>query len=101
MFNYLSYFLKYNIITQILIGFIIANLILVSAKNRLNGFISLLSFATLILLFLNATIALLLIYYASLSAVNFVNEFALGLYFILHLIIVLILGFHISLIKIC
>ncbi|MGC7560639.1 hypothetical protein [Pasteurella sp. PK-2025] len=88
------FFVQYSPFSQMLAGLILANLALVIAKNRLQGFIALLPFGMLIMLFCNALAVLVILFQAS-GAVFFANEFAFILYFILHLFIVLILAVHI------
>lgn len=58
MIYLLLYFSQYNPVAQALLGIILANLLLVIAKNRLQGFIILLPFLMLITLLLNASIVL-------------------------------------------
>lgn len=88
-------FMPYNIFAQMLVGVILANLYLVLSKNRLQGFIALLPLVMLICLFLNALTTLLLLFSSfSQSAVVVYNQFALMLYFALHLIIALLLSVH-------
>lgn len=91
---WLSFF-SYNIFGQILAGVILANLCLVIAKNRLQGFIGLLPLVMIICLLLNGLLSATLIYVAHQSAVVFYNELALGLYFALHLILMGMIAFPI------
>lgn len=86
---------SYNIFGQILAGVILANLCLVIAKNRLQGFIRLLPLVMIIFLLLNGILSATLIYIAYQSAVIFYNELSLGLYFALHLILMGIIAFPI------
>ncbi|WP_040975905.1 hypothetical protein [Necropsobacter massiliensis] len=89
--------MQYNLTAQLLTGVILTNIALVTAKNRLRALIALFPFAMLILLLINALIVLALLAYAFTSAVVFANELALGLYFVLHLLIAGIIGLHIFL----
>ncbi|CAM3722356.1 hypothetical protein [Avibacterium endocarditidis] len=84
--------LPYNFFGQLFMGVILANLFLVIAKNRLQGFIALLPLVMMIFLLLNGILSTVLIYLAHQSAVVFSNEFALGLYFFLHLVLVAIIA---------
>ncbi|MCK3657547.1 hypothetical protein A4G18_02125 [Pasteurellaceae bacterium Pebbles2] len=86
--------LVYSPFAQLLIGVILANIALVNARNRLQGFIALLPFLMAILLVLNVFFALALLA-SSQSAVHFSNDFAVILYFILHLILMALIAFHI------
>ncbi|WP_249961019.1 hypothetical protein [Histophilus somni] len=90
----LLYFSQYNPVAQALLGIILANLLLVIAKNRLQGFIILLPFLMLITLLLNAIIVLGILFFAISQQVVFSNEFSWGLYFILHLVITCIIAIH-------
>lgn len=89
------FFPQYNLFAQLLMGVILANILLVISRNRLHGFIALLPLVMLIFLLLNAMAVLGFMAYAYSSAVTFANEFALGLYFLLHLVIVAIIALHI------
>ncbi|WP_373100850.1 MULTISPECIES: hypothetical protein [Pasteurellaceae] len=84
--------MQYNPLAQGLTGVILANIMLVISKNRLQGLLTVLPFGMLILLLLNALTVLILLAYAYSSAVIFANELALILYFCLHLLIAAILG---------
>ncbi|MFZ7155783.1 hypothetical protein ACLS0M_03515 [Avibacterium avium] len=87
--------LPYSPFGQILLGVILANLVLVISKNRLQGFIALLPLIMIVCLLLNAIFSVLLVYLALQSAVIFANELALGLYFLLHLVLMVIIAFPI------
>lgn len=82
--------LVFSPFSQLLLGTVLANMALVVSKNRLQGFIALLPFLMALLLTLNVIFVLTLL--ASQSAVHFANEFALVLYFGLHLLIMAILS---------
>ncbi|OOR99642.1 hypothetical protein B0186_07365 [Canicola haemoglobinophilus] len=90
----LIYLPQYNPMAQTLLGIILANLLLVIAKNRLQGFIALLPFFMLITLLLNALIVLGILVLAS-QHIVFPNQLAWGLYFILHLIVMGAIAIHI------
>lgn len=87
-------FMAYNIFAQMLVGVILAHLYLVISQSRLQSFIALLPMLMLLCLFLNALTTFVLLL-SQQSAVVFVNELALILYFVLHLIIAMILAIHI------
>ncbi|QLB12625.1 hypothetical protein EV697_101300 [Bisgaardia hudsonensis] len=89
------YGIYYNVFAQILTGIILANLMLVISKNRLQGFISLLSIAIIIGLLVNAVFILGMLGYAYINNFNFINEFAWVVYFLFHLMIACIVGMHI------
>ncbi|MFQ1015096.1 hypothetical protein [Avibacterium paragallinarum] len=84
--------LPYNPFGQLLLGVILANLCLVISKNRLQGFIALLPLMMIVLLLLNAVLSIVLVYFATQSAVVFGNEFSLGLYFFLHLVLTAVIA---------
>ncbi|MFZ7229699.1 hypothetical protein ACLSZN_00745 [Avibacterium avium] len=86
--------LPYSPFGQILLGVILAYLVLVISKNRLQGFIALLPLIMIVCLLLNAIFSVLLVYLVQ-SAVIFSNELALGLYFLLHLVLMAIIAFPI------
>lgn len=88
------YFIQFSVFGQSLTGIILANLALVIARNRLQGFIALLPLGMLIMLFCNSLAALFVLFSES-SSVKFANEFAFILYFILHLFMAFILAVHI------
>ncbi|MDU8924217.1 hypothetical protein RYD26_04715 [Pasteurellaceae bacterium LIM206] len=87
--------LQYNIIAQLLTGVIIANIALVISRNRLQGFIALLPLVMAVLLLLNVLAVLGILALNRESAVLFSNEFALVLYFVLHLVMMGMLAWHI------
>lgn len=90
-----SDFAEYNPFAPILSGVILANLALVIARNRLQGFIALLPLAMIILLALNAlAIFLFLLLNGMESAVNSDSIFAYIIYFICHFVIAAILILH-------
>lgn len=87
---------QYNLFAQILLGVVLANLVLVISRNRLQGFIALLPLVMMIALLLNAiAVSGILANAHFVSAVSFLNDFAFVLYFALHLAVALILGVHI------
>ncbi|MBN6064267.1 hypothetical protein [Aggregatibacter actinomycetemcomitans] len=88
--------LQFNPLAQMLLGIILANLMLVIARNRLQQFIALLILYMVAFLALNAIfVATGLFHLYQQSAVVFANEFALLLYFALHVVIALILVLHV------
>ncbi|WP_044470643.1 hypothetical protein [Mannheimia massilioguelmaensis] len=88
--------LQYNLFSQLLVGVILANIVLVVSRNRLQDFIALLPLIITVLLVCNALWSLAVLIYSLLSTgVNLANPFALILYFLLHLLIAGILAFHI------
>ena len=90
-----SDFAEYNPFAPILSGVILANLALVIARNRLQGFIALLPLAMIILLALNAlAMFLFLLLNGMESAVNSDSIFAYIIYFICHFVIAAILILH-------
>lgn len=89
------FFSQYNFITQIMIGLVLTNLILLLAKNRLHGFIALVSRWIIISLLINALAMLGVLYYAHLHHIILANEMAVLVYFLSHLAIVFIMGLHI------
>lgn len=90
-----SAFAEYNPIAPILAGVILANLSLVIAKSRLQGFIALLPLAMIVLLALNALVILIfLIFNGVESAVNMESLFAYAIYFVCHFAIAAILVIH-------
>lgn len=90
-----STFAEYNPIAMILAGVILANLSLVIAKSRLQGFIALLPLAMIVLLALNAlAIFVFLILNNAESAVNMESVFAYAIYFACHFVIAAILMIH-------
>lgn len=90
----LLYLPQFNPVAQALLGIILANLLLVIAKNRLQGLIALLPFGMLIALLLNAIIVLSILFIATTQQITFPNEFAWGLYFVLHLVATGIIAIH-------
>ena len=90
-----SAFAEYNPFAPILSGVILANLALVIARNRLQGFIALFPLAMIILLALNAlAIFLFLLLNGMESAVNSESVFAYIIYFVCHFVIAAILILH-------
>lgn len=90
-----SAFAEYNPFAPILSGVILANLALVIARNRLQGFIALLPLAMIILLALNAlAMFLFLLLNGMESAVNSESVFAYIIYFVCHFVIAAILILH-------
>ncbi|WP_118790597.1 hypothetical protein [Haemophilus haemolyticus] len=90
-----SAFAEYNPFAPILSGVILANLALVIARNRLQGFIALLPLAMIILLVLNAlAMFLFLLLNGMESAVNSDSIFAYIIYFVCHFVIAAILILH-------
>ncbi|MBN6070944.1 hypothetical protein HYE53_07610 [Aggregatibacter actinomycetemcomitans] len=88
--------IQFNPLAQMLLGIILANLMLVIARNRLQQFIALLVLYMVAFLALNAIfVATGLFHLYQQSAVVFANEFALLLYFALHVVIALILVLHV------
>ena len=89
----MSGWVQYDLIAQTLSGIVLANLLLLLSRNRLQGFIALLPLIMAVVLFLNALIVLVIlaVMYFS-SAVAFANDLAIGLYFLLHLLVALILA---------
>lgn len=93
--------IQYNFTAQALVGVVLANIALVIARNRLQGFIALLPLLMISLLFINAiaVLSILSVNHFSTaegkSAVIFSNDFAFILYFALHLVIAAILAVHI------
>ena len=93
--------IQYNFAAQALTGIVLANLVLVISRNRLQGFIALLPLLMIIVLLINAiaVLSILAIHHFSVidgqSAVVFSNDFAFILYFALHLVIAAILAVHI------
>ncbi|PJG82587.1 hypothetical protein [Caviibacterium pharyngocola] len=88
-------FLQYNFFAQLISGILLAHLLLLIARNRLQGFIALLPLAAAATLFINALVVLGLLVYAQSSAVIFSNELAVSLYFLLHLVCAAILAIFI------
>ncbi|TDQ59712.1 hypothetical protein EDC45_0370 [Mesocricetibacter intestinalis] len=84
----LSDWLQYNPVAQLLAGTVLANIMLVVARNRLQGFIALLCLSQGGLLFLNAlcVLALLAVAYFN-QTLAIANQAALILYFVLHIFI--------------
>ena len=90
-----SDFAEYNPFAPILSGVILANLALVIARNRLQGFIALLPLAMIILLALSAlAMFLFLLLNGMESAVNSDSIFAYIIYFVCHFVIAAILILH-------
>ena len=90
-----STFDEYNPFAPILSGVILANLTLVIARNRLQGFIALLPLAMIILLALNAlAMFLFLLLNGMESAVDSDSIFAYIIYFVCHFVIAAILILH-------
>ena len=90
-----SAFAEYNPFAPILAGVILANLALVIARNRLQGFIALLPLAMIILLALNAlAMFLFLLLNGMESAVDSDSIFAYIIYFVCHFVIAAILILH-------
>lgn len=91
-----SDFAEYNPFAPILSGVILANLALVIARNRLQGFIALLPLAMIILLALNALAMFFIFYFLNgmESAVNSDSVFAYIIYFVCHFAIAAILILH-------
>ncbi len=90
-----SLFAEYNPVAPILAGVLLANLMLVIARSRLQGFIALLPLAMIVLLALNALAIFVFLLIKGLeSAVNFESLLAYGIYFICHFIIAGILVLH-------
>lgn len=88
-------FAAYNPLAPLLAGVILANLILVIARSRLQGFIALLPLAMIILLALNAlAMFVFLLLNGGESAVNSDGIFAYAIYFICHFVIAAILVVH-------
>ena len=90
-----SDFAEYNPFAQILAGVILANLALVIARNRLQGFIALFPLSMIILLALNAlAMFLFLLLNGMESTVNSDSIFAYIIYFVCHFVIAAILILH-------
>ncbi|SEQ79336.1 hypothetical protein [Basfia succiniciproducens] len=90
------HWVQYNFFGQTLAGVILANLLLEISRNRLQSFIALLPLVMSVLLVLNSILTLAVLAYGQLgSAVVFANNFAFVLYFLLHLVMIAILAFHI------
>lgn len=89
------FIVQYNPIGQLLAALILAHLLLVISRNRLQGFIALLPLAMLLSLLLNAALLLGILIYAHLHTLTLANHFSFGLYFALHLIISFLIGLHI------
>lgn len=88
--------IQFNPVAQILSGIILADLALVISRNRLQGFIALLTLAMIAFLALNALfVSVNLFYFYQKSVVLFSNEFALLLYLLLHLVAAAILALHV------
>ncbi|BFU60177.1 hypothetical protein HEMROJRC1_04320 [Rodentibacter sp. JRC1] len=88
-------FAAYNPAALILAGVILANLMLVIACSRLQGFIALLPLAMITLLAVNALVIFVFLLINDLeSAVDFESLFAYGIYFICHFMIAAILVLH-------
>lgn len=87
--------LQYNLFAEIAAGIVLTHTFLLVSRNRLQNFIKLLPFGVLLMLFINVVALLILFKYLE-SAVNFAeffkNEFALALYFVLHLVAALVIG---------
>lgn len=97
VFNVLPFaaFTEYNPIAPLLAGVVLANLALVLARSRLQGFIAILPLAMIILLALNAlAIFLFLLFNGLESAVDSERIFAYAIYFICHFVIAAILVIH-------
>ena len=91
----LAAFAEYNPIAPILTGVILANLTLVIARSRLQGFIALLPLAMIVLLALNAVAMFIFLLLNGMeSAVNSDSVFAYAIYFICHFVIATILVLH-------
>ncbi|MCW9709314.1 hypothetical protein L5B71_00185 [Avibacterium sp. 21-586] len=84
--------LSYSPFVQLLLGIIMANLVLVISNSRLHIFMSLLPLMMIIGLFLSSVFSVLLIYLAIKNEVFFSNQLALLLYFLLHLVLVIIIA---------
>ena len=90
-----SAFAEYNPLSLILAGVILANLTLVIARSRLQGFIALLPLAMIVLLALNAVAMFIFLLLNGIeSAVNTDSIFAYAIYFICHFMIASILVLH-------
>ena len=87
--------LQYQPAAQALVGVIFTALALNISRNRLQGFIALLPLLMVLCLAINAMLSSVLIFIAQSSEIVFHNEFALLLYFSLHLIIATILFTHV------
>lgn len=81
-----------NIFAQALVGVVLVNLALTLSRNRLQGFIGLLPLLMGILTLLNAIGSLILLFVYQQHQVNFSNHFALMLYFLLHLFIMVLIA---------
>ncbi|MGQ0285632.1 hypothetical protein ACT2CV_00280 [Pasteurellaceae bacterium 22721_9_1] len=84
--------LIYNPISQLFIGVVLANFALVISRSRLQNFIALLPFAMAVVLLLNVIFVLLVL---SQQLDHLSNEFAVILYFVLHLILMFFIALHI------
>lgn len=90
--------LCYNPISQLLIGVMLANMLLLISRNRLQGFIALLPFAMAILLALNAfyVLSILAFFPETIPVVpDMPAELPILVYFLLHIMMMAIIGFHI------
>ncbi|MDG6897347.1 hypothetical protein A6A19_04910 [Actinobacillus delphinicola] len=82
----------FNPFAQLLVGTILLNLMLISARNRLHNFMALLPMTMLIALFINAVVIFGLLGYCYLNSVEFPNQIAWILYFAIHILLLVIIG---------
>ena len=90
--------LCYNPISQLLLGVLLANILLLISRNRLQGFIALLPFAMAILLALNAfyVLSILAFFAETMPTVpDMPMELPVLVYFFLHIMMMAIIAFHI------
>lgn len=82
----------FNPLAQMVLGVLISYLLLQLSKNRLHNFMQLLPMATLLLLFLNALTSFGLLWGMGNLGFAFANEMAIVVYFVMHLVLLLLLA---------
>ncbi len=87
--------LRFNPISQMLAGLLLAQISLQTSRSRLNQFIAMLPMVAAILLAFNIFVLVAVLIWMNSQGLVFINEAPLGLYFVLHFIILALLGFHI------
>ena len=90
----LGAFVEYNPLAPMLAGVVLANLTLVIARNRLQGFIALLPPTMVLLLAFNAVLIFILILFGGENEPSAEGVFAYAIYFVCHFAIAAILVIH-------
>ncbi len=84
----------FNPFSQFIVGIILLNFMLIKARNRLDNFMALLPMTILIALLINAIIIFTLLTYCDLHSIYFPNNIAWILYFTVHILLLVIIGFN-------